>query len=446
MVEKLIKIMVRLVSIALLPLLLIGFLVVLPSPVEAFNVYNETSLPINSKSVNDYCKRWFNCFDELISPGNKGTCPWDVKRCNSKGGRQDDVKIWMETEDDFLCILPMHAGGYAVIEEVKNRYTGRNDYKCLTYNRDGDEDYPLRTTSPYGAGGEDPRNVHFLITADPQYENKNEERNEISKKTIKKMKSLFKDTTDMRGVVIAGDLTQNAIKDPPPSFPKEYEIYQESIQGQARFFFDGLGNHDLENTGWTSDPEAIKDDIKERKRGSRVYKSSSKLHYSWDWDDVHFVQLNLFPGDESAPQFPQLDPQESLSFLKKDLNDKVGSSRRPIVLISHYGFDPFSLGNNEKWWTEEQRKEFWDAIADYNVLAIFTGHIHPFPKGDWKYPFKRPNGSSNGPDEISTFVSGATLKAAFLDVNIDQSKITIERWGFKDGELKMYDNETLRLN
>ncbi|MCC3475853.1 MULTISPECIES: metallophosphoesterase [unclassified Microcoleus] len=424
-------------NIALTLLIAIGCLAFTSSPARAFNIYNYSSVSVQAK-VPD------GDFVQKIPPGENRACNWSNKGCNPSGGREAMLQVWIETDRDFLCILPLQAGGYATIEEVRNSGANRNDLKCKThyFGHSRYPDHTLTANTPYAAGGLYPRNIHFLATADPQYDNGNKPKKEVADKVLQEMKSRLKSTNDIRGIIVAGDLTQNA------RTMDEFKWYQQSIEGQARFVFDGLGNHDLESTGITSNPAGVIKDIKERKRGTRLSGWLNE-HYSWDWDDVHFVQLNLFPGNQPAPQFPKLNPNNSLSFLADDLRTKVGSSGRPVVLISHYGFDGFSTATSgEVWWTEQQRKDFWEKIAPYNVVAIFSGHLHPTPGGSWDYPFYRPSGTSNGPSKIPAFVAGATREGAFIDVQITSDKLIIQRMGIQPGETtaKLYDRKEIPLS
>ena len=86
---------------------------------------------------------------------------------------------------------------------------------------------------------------------------------------------------------------------------------------------------------------------------------------------MHFVQLNIYPADkqrEGVRYSPVWhDPQGSLSFLKKDLAEKVGQSGRPVVLMSHCGFDT-------DWWAPADWKDLYDAVKDYNIVLYLYGH------------------------------------------------------------------------
>jgi cytolysin (calcineurin-like family phosphatase) len=100
--------------------------------------------------------------------------------------------------------------------------------------------------------------------------------------------------------------------------------------------------------------------------------SANGLHYSWNWNEVHFVQLNLYPGDaphsETRYSAAYHDPQGSLAFLKADLAANVGESGQPVVIAHHYDLQ------GTDWWHEEERKAYYEAIKPYNVIVVFHGH------------------------------------------------------------------------
>src|SRR5690606_39200619 len=107
----------------------------------------------------------------------------------------------------------------------------------------------------------------------------------------------------------------------------------------------------------------------EKKLIARV--SENGLHYSWDWENVHFIQANLYPADKQNARvrysLPWHDPQLALSFVKEDLAVSVGDSGRPVIIVAHCGFDT-------DWWVLEDWTAFYKTIEPYNVLAFFHGH------------------------------------------------------------------------
>jgi cytolysin (calcineurin-like family phosphatase) len=145
--------------------------------------------------------------------------------------------------------------------------------------------------------------------------------------------------------------------------------------------FEGWGNHDGPPAGKEKNGFSFQAQLKQRNQ-TRLGKglissvSDNGLHYSWDWADVHFVQLNLYPADQQrdgvhySPVWH--DPQGSLSFLKKDLAQKVGQSGRPVVLMSHCGFDT-------DWWTKEDWADLYQAAKAYNIVLYLGYADRPGP-------------------------------------------------------------------
>ena len=152
--------------------------------------------------------------------------------------------------------------------------------------------------------------------------------------------------------------------------------------------YEGFGNHDGPIDGVS--PSPVRNGIKTRnmQREGLTRVSSDSLHYSWDREGVHFVNLNSYPGKkwDSTCEWCHYfndgfrDPAKSLNFLKKDLRKSVGKSNRPVILFFHYGFDDWG----DKWWTKEEQDAFYKTIKRYNVLAIFHGHTHVIHHYDWK--------------------------------------------------------------
>ena len=175
-----------------------------------------------------------------------------------------------------------------------------------------------------------------------------------------------------RGALLIGDLTETGTNPQWCCFTNDW-----GLNGEQRFSFpvyEGYGNHDL---AWGFPLEGIKARNPFRCGVKNV--SSNGYHYSWDWDFLHLVCLNLFPGNEVDPGFPATSPNSSLEFLVSDLATNVGVSGRPVVLYHHYGFDaPGQTG-----WSARQQTNYYEAIKNYNVIAIFAGHSHQSGFTNW---------------------------------------------------------------
>jgi hypothetical protein len=149
---------------------------------------------------------------------------------------------------------------------------------------------------------------------------------------------------------------------------------------------EGYGNHDFDvlerfSELYRGQAPAV-DVVSQRNQVRRSWPEMRRFapgnagHYSWDWDRLHLVHLNLAAADmpaASGVQTPR-DPRGALAFLQQDLAAEVGTSCRPVMLVSHYGFDPFS--QEERWWDAAQRMALLDLLSPYNVVAILHGHVH----------------------------------------------------------------------
>jgi len=208
------------------------------------------------------------------------------------------------------------------------------------------------------------------------------------------------------GVLIAGDLTQNGrdnrmegiLADEIGRFISDYGLTGDD--GLLNYpVYEGYGNHDydpdepddedFDDWRWwyTDDPTPAVRAVVERNEnrpGITNVAEGDGGHYSWDWGNLHLVQLNLFPGDEpsQADENSRVrDPRDALSFLVSDLETQIGDSGRPILLMWHYGLDQF--GHEARWWTDEQKAAFLEAIEGYNVLGFMHGHTHATSHYQW---------------------------------------------------------------
>lgn len=241
------------------------------------------------------------------------------------------------------------------------------------------------------------RDVTFLSTSDSHYRQEDHPQgshNALNVASIEAMNGITQLTwpeklgggaiATPRGVLALGDLIDNgdsAVGGRQLS-AEQYAFFEKDFgltgkDGLLRYpVYDGWGNHDgppvgKEKNGFSMQAKLL---ARNKQRGElklATHFSPNGLHYSWDWDDVHFVQLNLYPADrqDAGIKYNPVwhDPQLALSFLKQDLADQVGSSGRPVVLMSHCGFDT-------DWWSKEDWKRAYDVAKGYNVILYIYGH------------------------------------------------------------------------
>ena len=229
------------------------------------------------------------------------------------------------------------------------------------------------------------------------------------------------------GVAVLGDLVEEGDGEQGSTQWKKF-TRDFGVCGEGRIDFpvyEGFGNHD----GGADQP--VRQGIKTRntKRSGLANVSKNGFHYSWDWEGIHFIQLNLFPGTEADRiinpwggyfEGKWKEPLNSLDFLRDDLFKNASAKKQPVILFMHYGFDPYGLG----WWSEREREVFYNTIKNYNILAIFWGHTHMVQSVEWC--------------GIPTFCVGSTQKSngpgEFLVVYItDDTMYVMERklkyWG-----------------
>lgn len=88
----------------------------------------------------------------------------------------------------------------------------------------------------------------------------------------------------------------------------------------------------------------------------------------------------MYAGDvnESKHKWPGYNPRRSLAFLKADLMEHVGDSRRPVVVMQHLNLP----NKSNEWWTATQRDAFFEVLKGCNVVAIIDSHE---AGGLWKW-------------------------------------------------------------
>lgn len=201
-----------------------------------------------------------------------------------------------------------------------------------------------------------PGDVTFLVSGDSHFGAAGME--ELNRRIVQQMNALpgtpwpanIGGKVDVpRGLLFMGDMTDSGLESEWVQFEKVYELTGKDGLLKSPVF-EAIGNHDIPGDA------PVKD---------RVRKRHGDLIYSWDWSDVHFVCLDLYPD------------AASLKWLKSDL-EKVG--KRPLIIYFHYAIQ----GPYDDGWTADEKVAFAEAIKGCNVLAIFHGHYHMAGRYRWK--------------------------------------------------------------
>lgn len=244
------------------------------------------------------------------------------------------------------------------------------------------------------------RDITFISTSDSHYreeDNPKGHHNELNRASIDEMNRITEAAwpeklgggpiAPPRGVLSLGDLIDDGDhahrQDKSRNLTREqFALYLadfglDGTDGRLKYpVFDGFGNHDgppvgREKNGFSTQAQLKARNAVRLQRGMISNLSTNGLHYSWDWDDVHFVQLNIYPADKQNAKVRYSlvwhNPQGALTFLKQDLAEKVGTSGRPVVLLAHCGFDT-------DWWVPEDWAAAYQAAKDYNVILYLFGH------------------------------------------------------------------------
>ncbi len=198
--------------------------------------------------------------------------------------------------------------------------------------------------------------------------------------------------SDIRGIIMAGDITQNG-RDGRVFSNDEYgefiERYGLCGNKQVKYpMYEGYGNHDYFQ--WSNlfyripqdhpviDSVAIRNEYR-----SNLTNMAPGMdgHYSWEWDNIHFIQLNLAPSD-IVPNYEEggfRNPHNALTFMKNDLDEHVVGTDKKVIIISHYG--PWEW----REWDEPQITTLCEVIEEYSphIIGYIHGHSHSTKVYDW---------------------------------------------------------------
>ncbi|MCZ2204447.1 metallophosphoesterase family protein [Bartonella sp. A05] len=215
--------------------------------------------------------------------------------------------------------------------------------------------------------------------------------------TIKSHKAVF--------YIVNGDLTESGQQ-------KNYNDYTNLYKSLGAPVYEGLGNHDYaNNVGNCAIPEtsnlykdacaisAIKRMLSEIKKYSNdlshfnadVIESSTttsggtmhfikgSLSYSWDYEDIHYVQLHNHPSYKVhlKEQYTQVSITKSLNWLKKDLEN--ADARGKVTIINFHDARPASIDGESHFIHTKNARDlsvFKSIIMSHQVKAIFVGHTH----------------------------------------------------------------------
>jgi len=225
-----------------------------------------------------------------------------------------------------------------------------------------------------------------------------------------------------------------------------------SVYGNLRFpYYFGLGNHDYQNNvGDCTHPDfrfdsngcamnsvsrmdyelglyanRLSNFSKDWVRTSSAHWSGS-MSYSWDYNGVHFVQLQNYPTyrvelTSWTARYIWID--RSLSWLHEDMRLARLRGMSAIIVNFHQDNDFFS-----RTATVAERLQFRAIMNTYTPLAIFVGHQHQFAREE----------HHDDPlfGNVNVYRTGAAFEAKAHIVTYDNKKLTISEMEEKGGVLE----------
>ncbi len=203
---------------------------------------------------------------------------------------------------------------------------------------------------------------------------------------------------NIRGVLIAGDLTENGSEALPGTAGDcaEFTAFRErfGICGEAGLqypVYEGYGNHDFPfSLDEDSEYHPVVGYVDRRndyrpRLNHRLNPNAALGHYSWEWDDIHFINLNVSPSDKvkklhRAQGTRRVDPHRALTYLNNNLANH--SDGRQVVLMTHYG--PANRGQERLPQSEQDALCAVLTNRDARVIAWIVGHTHKSDYYTWQ--------------------------------------------------------------
>lgn len=108
------------------------------------------------------------------------------------------------------------------------------------------------------------------------------------------------------------------------------------------------------------------------------WRGHGSLAYSWDYNSVHFVQLQFHPiykvNIDSWDNTAKQNITSSLNWLREDLRQARLRGVRDIVLNAHIFWKDFKEKNVNA--SENEKKMLQAILETYKPIVVFQGHLH----------------------------------------------------------------------
>jgi len=239
-------------------------------------------------------------------------------------------------------------------------------------------------------------NIKFGVISDPQIGDIRQEKNKVNA-----INSVLKENVDF--VLYPGDLTTRGFNKVLFNWFVQKLIYNDFIRPNNSYKWDDQlnrfinqfikplenkniktfcirGNHDT----YTGPIHPVKNWIK-KKYGGLNYKVN--LH-----DKLDLICIDIYPNKKNC------------DWLKKQLD-----ITKNIIIMFHY--PPKGSFSNEPWWTDNEKKYFYNIISNYKIKLLCIGHLHFSEQYQW--------------NNIQV-INGGGYKVGIVEVNLNSDDIDIK--------------------
>ncbi|EJF83548.1 hypothetical protein MCW_01348 [Cardidatus Bartonella washoeensis 085-0475] len=254
--------------------------------------------------------------------------------------------------------------------------------------------------------------------------------------------------------IINGDLTEFGR-------PQTYQDYADVYKNIVYPVYEGLGNHDYyNNIGDCTIPisnlskdacavSAVRRMFQEIRKYSGALPHFNKhvtyrqfiqydvmrdiitgsLSYSWDYGDIHYVQLQNYPTYTAHlyDGHTKVIITKALKWLKKDL--AAADKRGKVTILNFHDARPYFQDNDSHFLHPKNAKdlaEFRSIITRHNVKAIFVGHEHH------QISCRARNDKVFG--SIPVYTAGALFRGDYYLVNVRGKDIHVKAYNGKTGK------------
>ncbi|MHC4639480.1 MAG: metallophosphoesterase family protein [Planctomycetota bacterium] len=228
--------------------------------------------------------------------------------------------------------------------------------------------------------------------------------------------------------ITAGDFFENDRSTVTADF---YNVLKEEF-GNDVVWYPGMGNHEFNSKGtelqWFR--EYYQDNL--RTKVTPGPKGCEETTYSWDYENAHFVQLNMYWDGE---EYGKGGFSEAIM---KWLEDDLEKNTKPVVfVIYHRPAWPNGRGgkNSPKNW-----ERFLKLLNDKKVVAGLCADTHTYGRyqvdGDWeKYTWEVDAGNAGR-------ISHGNKLQTFVDITVtSDDRVIFETWqGLEDEPFRKTDS------